>query len=264
MITHFAELELPTVSLEGAKQFYQDRLGFDVVERTKDRISFRVSPLTTISFREEFVPMKPAHFAFSVPFQRFDQAADHIRKSGILIARWPSGVEVDSSETTKRVNLYFRDGDGNVLEIIAYEHVRQDVLPVSGPLHVMYLREIGFPVQDVGVLRSWFHDNLEMKTAYPDRNDFNFVYSGTAYTVTVPMTRPWVPIAMRALPPDMRVVFGTPNAKFVEEVSGKLKEGNELMMSAENEIMFRYDGFLLGLRCVTNVPKALTDPNLRW
>lgn len=61
------------------------------------------------------------------------------------------------------------------------------------------------------MLRAWLYDNLQMRSAFPGQNDFNFVYSVTAYTVTVPTTRPWVPIAMGALPPDMRVISGTPN-----------------------------------------------------
>src|SRR5690625_2331165 len=73
MITHFAEYELTTVSIEGVKQVYADRLGFAIEERTDDCIRFRISALTTLSFREVFAPLKPAHFAFTVPWSKFEE-----------------------------------------------------------------------------------------------------------------------------------------------------------------------------------------------
>lgn len=264
MITHFAEFELPTVSIAGTKQVYADALGFDVVAHTEERISFRISKLSILSFREVFAPLSPAHFAFAVPFSKFKQAAEHIRTSGLLVARWPNGDDVRSVSGNNGLSMYFRDGDGNILEIIAYEHIPEDVLQATGLLHTLYLREIGFPVQDVAALRAWLHDNLNMTSAYGDRDDFNFVFSGTAYTVTVPTSRPWVPIAMRALPPNMRVVFGTPDRAFVGEVADKLEQSRRLLLRTDEEILFRYDEYMLGLRHSPDVPGALSASAVKW
>lgn len=263
MITHFAHYELTTVSLEGVKQVYGDRLGFVVVERTEERISFRVSSLTILSFREVFAPLNPAHFAFTVPWSKFQDAAEHVRASGLLVARWPDGAEISPVGGKGSLSMYFRDGDGNVLEIITYEHIPEHVLPTTGPLHVMYLREVGFPVQHVGRLRAWLGDNLRMTGAYGGDN-FDFVHSGTAYTVTVSTSRPWIPIGMRALPPDMRVVFGTPERSFIEEAADKIAADGRLLSQTEEEILFRYDNYILGLRHTSTVPPTLLDPKIEW
>src|SRR5690625_2728150 len=94
--------------------------------------------------------------------------------------------------------------DGNVLEIIAFDGGRDDdaerILPPVEPLWVMYLREVGVPTSDVGKLRAWLTERLGMKSAYGS-DTFDFVYSGTAYPVTVSLDRPWIPIDMAALPP---------------------------------------------------------------
>lgn len=263
MITHFAEYELPTVSIENVKQVYADRLGFDTVERTDDRISFRVSALTTLSFRELFAPLKPAHFAFTVPFSKFEQAAEHVRASGVLVARWPDGADIAPVGGDDSLSMYFRDGDGNVFEIIAYKHIPEDVLPATGPVQAMYLRKIGFPVQSVADLRTWLLSDLQMTSAYGGA-EFDFVLSGTAYMVTVSTTRPWIPIAMRALPPQQRVVFGTPDRRFVHAAAEKLEESGRLLLRAGAEVIFRYDEYVFGLRHTPGVPAELSDPGRKW
>ncbi|MCG3005284.1 hypothetical protein KZ291_32405, partial [Escherichia coli] len=48
-----------------------------------------------------------------------------------------------------------------------------------------------------------------MKTDEDD-DYFNFVIGGTAYAVVVSEKRPWIPIAMKALPPNIKVTLGTP------------------------------------------------------
>lgn len=263
MITHFAEYELPTVSIEGAKQVYADRLGFDILERTDDRISFCVSALTTLSFQELFAPLKPAHFAFTVPFSKFERAAEHVRSSGVIIARWPDGTDVAPVGGDDSLSMYFRDGDGNILEIIAYKHIPEDVLPATGLLQAMYLREIGFPAQSVADLRTWLLNDLRMTSAYGGA-EFDFVLSGTAYMVTVSTTRPWIPIAMRALPPQQRVVFGAPDRRFVHAAAEKLEESGRLLLRTDDEVIFRYDEYVLGLRHTPDVPAKLSDPDRTW
>ena len=59
-----------------------------------------------------------------------------------------------------------------------------------------------------------------MKTE-KDQDMFNFVISGTAHAIVVLKKRPWIPIAMKALPAKMMVKFGTPNRKFINDLSKK-------------------------------------------
>lgn len=271
MITHFAEYELPTVSIEGVKQVYADRLGFDIVEHTGgyadehtgERITFRVSALTTLSFREQFSPLHPAHFAFTVPWSKFEQAAEHVRESGLLIARWPGGSEVSPVGGDDSLSMYFRDGDGNILEIITYKHIPEHVLPATGPLHVAYLREVGFPTQDAGRLRATLQSDLRMTSTYGG-DEFDFVHSGTAFTITVSTSRPWVPIAMRALPPRQRVVFGTPRRDVIAAAADNVERSGRLLLRNDEELLFRYDEYILGLRHTPEVPAELSEPERKW
>ncbi|MFY0784124.1 glyoxalase/bleomycin resistance/dioxygenase family protein [Peribacillus simplex] len=219
MITHFSDLELITVSIEGVKQCYANRLQLPIVSESKDFIRFQLTPFTTLSFKEAYEPVPPAHFAFQVPYSQFDEVALFVQQSGLLVLRQEHGQYID--ETNGRKNLYFRDGDGHLLEIIAHNYVNENVINTSGMLKTLYIREIGFPVESVPNFRDWLKRDFRMKTE-KDQDMFNFVISGTAHVIVVSKQRPWIPIAMKALPPKMMVTFGTPNSKFINDLSKQI------------------------------------------
>ena len=158
-----------------------------------------------------YEPIAPAHFAFEIPYSKFHETARWLEESGLLVVKWKDGHIID--EEDGRFNLYFKDGDGNLLEIIAHSYVKEDVLVPQSPLNILYVREIGLPVKSVPVFTEWLKSNLNMKTM-EDGDIFNFVIGGTAYIVATWWQRPWIPIAMKALPPKVHVSFGTPNPAF--------------------------------------------------
>lgn len=261
MITHFSKLTLQTVSIQGVQQVYADRLGFTVLSKTDREITFKVTPHVSLSFVEASEPISPAHFAFQVPYSRFYESAKRIHESGLLIAKWADGHEID--EEDGRLNLYFRDGDGNLLEIIAHDYVEEDVLVPYTPLNILYLREVGCPVESVPSFREWLKSNLGMKTL-SDREIFNFVISGTAYIVANWRERPWIPIAMKALPPKMQVTFGTPDLSFLQGIQKKLENGNIPFESNESELSLYLEGYLFSVQYTPNfssdIPRKLKIP----
>jgi len=235
LITHFADLELNTVSIQGVKQCYADRLQLPIIVESEEFIQFQLTPFTTLSFKETYESIAPAHFAFQVPYSQFDKVVSFIQQSGLLVLRQENGQYVD--ETDGRRNLYFRDGDGHILEVIAHDYIAENELQALGALKTMYLREIGFPVDSVPVFRELLKRSLEMKTE-KDQETFNFVISGTAHAVVVSKRRPWIPIGMKALPPKMKVTFGTPDIDFLNKIAKRVNSSwvdtKELNFTIEN------------------------------
>lgn len=103
--------------------------------------------------------------------------------------KWQNGNVI--GEENGLFNVYFKDGDGNLLEIIAHSYVKEDVLVPQSPLNILYVREIGLPVKSVPVFTEWLKSNLNMKTM-KDGDIFNFVIGGTAYIVATWWQRPWI------------------------------------------------------------------------
>ena len=65
--------------------------------------------------------------------------------------KWKDGHTIDEES---RFNLYFRDGDGNLLEIIAHSYVKEDVLVPQSPLNILYIRKSVFPLKVYLYLRN--------------------------------------------------------------------------------------------------------------
>ncbi|MGN7471678.1 VOC family protein [Brevibacillus sp. SAFN-007a] len=261
MITHFAELKLQTVSLQRVEQVYADRLGIPVLTKTDQQITFALTPHVSLSFEEGRAPISPAHFAFQVPYSKFYESAKKIRESGLLVARWEDGHEID--EEGERLNLYFTDGDGNLLEIIAHKYVQEDVLVPCTPLHILYVREVGCPVESVPVFREWLKSTLHMKTV-KDQEVVNFVIGGTAHIVANWCHRPWIPIAMKALPPNMHISFGTPDRQYVQELSHRLKAHDITYDFHGDRLSFVHEGYSFSIVHTpafdSDIPRKLNVP----
>lgn len=259
MITHFVQLELQTVSLEGVKQVYAERLEMPIVDESQDAVSFELTDYTTLKFVERYEPLSPAHFAFEVPYSTYHESVAAVKVASLIIVgevTWDNGM-----------SLYFRDGDGNILEIYAHDYISEGVLPAHHPLRVLYLREIGFPVESMSRFREWLETYLAMqRPPSATGDDFSFVIGGTAHAVVVNQTRPWIPIAMRALPPPMRVTFGTPDLAFLETVRAKLQEGDELLSTQDDQLAFTSEGYSLDLlytpQFPVDIPARLNLPRL--
>ncbi|PFX65632.1 glyoxalase/bleomycin resistance/dioxygenase family protein [Bacillus toyonensis] len=240
MITHISDIKLQTVSIEGVKQVYRDILSFPIKKETASFIQFEVTPYTTISFQEVYEPIAPAHFAFEIPYSKFQETANWLEGSGLLIVKWKDGHTID--EESGRFNLYFKDGDGNLLEIIAHSYINEEVLVSHSPLNVLYVREIGLPVKSVPVFTEWLKSNLNMKTM-EDGDIFNFVIGGTAYIVATWWQRAWIPITMKALPPKVHVSFGTPDQAFLQRIQNNLKKNSVPYECKHNEVLFIEQGY---------------------
>jgi len=261
MITHFAQLQLNTVSIQGIKQFYHDQLRFPIVYEFDNEICFQPTEYFTLSFKEALEPLAPVHFAIEVPFSEFEIVVNWLSKTGITLLKWPDGRIIDDFETGR--NVYFRDGDGNLLEIIAHRYLKEGILSPSGELKMLYLREIGFPVDNVIDFRALLVEifNFNLDKVY---DNFTFAIGGTAHAVIASKKRKWIPIAMTALPPNMKVGLGVSSSAFIDKVRTSLTlKGIPYEYQEDGQLYFKLNEYSFYLK-LTNfsekVPALLNLP----
>ena len=95
-----------------------------------------------MTFKVATEPLASAHIAFEVPNSEFEKVVNRLQKSGVALLKWLDGRIIDDFETGR--NVYFRDGDGNLLEIITHSYIKEGIIHPHGDLKILYLREIGF------------------------------------------------------------------------------------------------------------------------
>ncbi len=103
----------------------------------EDSISLTITPFTQFHFARTESPLAPAHLAFEVRHSSFQASAHLIASAGCCC------VATSTDHTHRR---YFKDGDGNLLEIYSHDYIDDSALPADNPLGVLYLREVGFVI----------------------------------------------------------------------------------------------------------------------
>ncbi|KOP67871.1 hypothetical protein AMS62_23410 [Bacillus sp. FJAT-18019] len=251
MITHFAGLKLKTVSIQGVKQFYHGVLHFPVARESEVEIVFQPAPDFTLTFEEAYEPIAPVHLAFEVASSQFDLAVRKLSEQ-IPLLKWPNGEAVDRFDSG--VNMYFKDGDGHLLEFIAHDDLREGVLAPSGTFGILYLREVGLPVEDPVAARLWMMQLLGLSIA-KESEQFAFVIGGTAHAVVVSTKRKWIPITMYALVPSMEITYGVSDESYVDQIRSSLDR--RLIIADDDEgLIFRMYGHRIRMK-ITSFPKDI-------
>lgn len=134
-------ISMPARDLDAQARFYADRLGLPV--HRSDRLRVEVGP-TILEFFE--CEAHPQHFAFNVPADRFADAKAWIAERAGLVQDG-QGADEFRFEAWHARAAYFRDPDGNLLEIIARQN--RPLRVTSQGQFLVELSEIGIACRDV-------------------------------------------------------------------------------------------------------------------
>jgi catechol 2,3-dioxygenase-like lactoylglutathione lyase family enzyme len=142
------DLKLVTPDLAVQAEFYSRVFHFPILSAAADEIEFQAGS-SRLTFQQSPLPVKgPYHFAFNIPENQFDKAAQWIRQQVALIPD-ESGQDTFYSESWEAHMLYFYDPAGNILELIARHSLPSaSHSPFSG-LSLLGISEIGIAVDDV-------------------------------------------------------------------------------------------------------------------
>ncbi len=198
---------LNTSDLDAQLKFYEDVLGFQVIARRKNydesfTVQTGATKLTFIkSYREEMYrelfpelgkPSEIHHFAFNIPENQIEQAAQWLQGRGIslLIA---DGRTIFNFESWNAHSIYFKDPQGNILEFIA-RHTLSNVnnKPFSTD-SILSISEIGITVEDVPASIKQISSTLGLPV-YKDASDtFAAMGDENGLFILVKRDRIWYP-----------------------------------------------------------------------
>ncbi|HEV8190776.1 MAG TPA: hypothetical protein VGP82_04725 [Ktedonobacterales bacterium] len=139
-------IDLETADLATERLFYTQILGLPLRQATPDAFTVQAGT-TALSFRSPIQQPPLYHFAFTIPFNKWQQAKAWLTARIQLLQG--EGKEEFESVRVRTRSCYFSDPEGNILEFIAREDLPAKAGEHFGPEDVLHISEIGLVVDDV-------------------------------------------------------------------------------------------------------------------
>jgi catechol 2,3-dioxygenase-like lactoylglutathione lyase family enzyme len=182
---HLAEIRLASQRPEEQRRFYAETLG---LQTGTVAVGIGTSRLVCLPGA-----WSPQHLAFRIPSAAYADGLDWLEARTDLLRNADGGREHPFPDWNAHA-MYFRDPDGNVLELIAHHDLDDAYDPPFGPDHLLAIAEVGLPVADVPAfledvdrrhgIRRWSGDGVTFAAAGDKRGSL----------IVVPLGRPWHPV----------------------------------------------------------------------
>lgn len=176
---------LPAVDADVLEAFYRDALELGV-RRDGAALVIEAGASSLVFVPADEQPA-PAHIAFDVPGDRFDQAVAWAAERVELLH---DGRVYDFDVPPWHAHsVYFLDPCDNVLELIARH---REPVP-GGAGRIVRVSEVGVPVADVGETVAWLEAELGIPCFDGDRRAFTAMGDGRGLLIVVADGRNWMP-----------------------------------------------------------------------
>ncbi len=148
-----AEITLPAKDLDQQAAYYADVLGLPV-QRAMEKVLIRAGE-SRLQFQQAAANWNGHfHFAFEIPNNHFEQAADWARRRVPLLKDENGSDIIQHTEWHARA-VYFKDPAGNVLEMIARDQAdTASSEEFFRPKNILRVSEIGIAAENVPTLAS--------------------------------------------------------------------------------------------------------------
>lgn len=185
----FPKMTLSTSKLKEQREFYADVLSLPVKDIGKASFSVQIGE-STLTFKEVNDGSNPFyHYAINIPSNQHLQAKEWLSKRTPLLKANGSDSDLLYFDFWDAHAMYFKDPAGNIGELIARHTLDNDSEGEFGVSDLLYLSEIGMPVEDPLDLAA------ELKEAYGLGKLGESMFIGDEYGlfVAVPVDRLWFP-----------------------------------------------------------------------
>lgn len=220
------QLTLATSDVAGQRAFWAETLGLSVRKSNNGavEVSLRAS---TICF-EQALPAIDAryHFAINVPRGSILDAATWMGERHELLVFHDDPDEEEGAtivHTDRGASaLYFLDAGGNVVELIANDHLDNESDAPFGPDSFLEVAEIGVATADTGATRAAVQDALSADVLWGGREGWLLTAIGDDHGVVIvaPTGRGWIPVGLPARPLPTTIVAAGPQLHDVTLAEG--------------------------------------------
>ena len=206
------QLTLATRDLTAQLDFWGKTLSLPVHDQAGVAVNVRLQA-STIRFEQALPTCDPRyHFAINIPRGSSLDAAAWIVERHELIA-FHGDPDEDEGATIVRTDrgaatLYFLDGGGNVVELIANDHLDNGSEAKFAPDSLLEIAEIGVATADVDATRAAIEDVFTTGVLWGGREGSLLTAIGDDHGVVIvaPTGRGWIPVGLPARPLPTTIV----------------------------------------------------------
>jgi catechol-2,3-dioxygenase len=200
------ELQLLTDNLEAQKAFYGSVLGLPIFESGMEHLVLQVGS-SRLKFTQQSGFSGCYHVAFDIPENQLEQAKIWLESRVALIAD-TDGTKVFESENWNANQIYFRDLQGNILELIARHEFAIASQTEFSSASLLNISEIGLACDSVPVVVKWLEQHLNLEVYKSSSDTFAPVGDAHGLLILVQNTREWFPsTGVHATPQPVNIVI---------------------------------------------------------
>jgi catechol 2,3-dioxygenase-like lactoylglutathione lyase family enzyme len=213
-------LTLATNDVPSQSNFWGQTLGLPVQDSGGAvEVSLRYSTL-------RFEQARPGsetryHFAINIPPGSIEEAVAWVEERHKLLA-FHGDPDVDEGATIVHTDrgasaVYFLDAAGNVVELIANDHLDDSRDAPFGAQSLLEVAEIGIATADTAATSDAIQDALSAEVLWGGREGWLLTAIGDDHGVVIvaPIGRGWIPVGLPARPLPTTIVAGAPRSREV-------------------------------------------------
>lgn len=185
----FDTIKLKTPKIEEQFQFYTEKLGFQVIEKTDQSFSIKCG-LTILEF-QKYDNNAVYHFAFNIPENQIEDSIAWVRKYTEILPFEEN--EIVDFKNWNAHSCYFLDEAGNILEFIARHNLKNSSNDQFNSNSIMEISEIGIVNSDLKDFYKRASKELNYQIFSGNSEYFYALGNENALLICVPPERAWMP-----------------------------------------------------------------------
>lgn len=139
------ELKIYTQNLSKQTDFYSDKIGLNLIEKSDNQAVFQVGKSKLKIVKSD--RFKPYHFAINIPCNKEIETLKWL-KSRVEILK--DGMnEIQNFDSWNAKAIYFYDMDNNIVEFIARKNLKNESSEDFDVNSLLEISEVGVPVKDI-------------------------------------------------------------------------------------------------------------------
>ncbi len=199
-----------TTQLAAQRDFYHDQLGLPLAWETAQQCRIQIGD-STLTWTASAEPLAgPYHFAFTIPENQLDAGIAWVQRTSPILSK--EGQSRFHFLAWNAHAAYFRDTDGNILELIARHNLPNTSDVPFGPTSLLHISEVGLPSPDVLALAATLEATFGIAPWLGMSADFTTMGDEEGLFILVPAGRPWLPTTQPALPLPLAITVHTGTA----------------------------------------------------